>query len=40
MPVDGSESIVRAPDGIHLNEKGAKLLATSLLRRIGQDYVY
>jgi lysophospholipase L1-like esterase len=40
MTVDGTESIVRAPDGIHLNQKGAKLLAITLLRRIGQDYVY
>ena len=40
MDVNGTPTIVRAPDGIHLNEKGAKLLAGTLLERIRQDFVY
>lgn len=40
MAVDGAETIVRAPDGIHLNERGSKLLAARLLEQIRQDYVY
>ena len=40
MTVNGVESIVRQPDGIHLNEKGAKLLAATLLNQIRQDFVY
>jgi hypothetical protein len=40
MPVAGAETIVRAPDGIHLNERGARLLATTLLEQIRKDYEY
>ena len=40
MPIDGTETIVRAPDGIHLNERGSRLLATMLLTQIRTDYVY
>jgi hypothetical protein len=40
MTVGGVESIVRRPDGIHLNEKGAALLAEALLKQIRQDFVY
>jgi hypothetical protein len=40
MPVDGKETIVRAPDGIHLNERGSRLLAATLLQQIRQDYVF
>ena len=40
MKVGGVESIVRQPDGIHLNEKGAGLLASTLLKEIRQDFVY
>ena len=40
MPVDGKETIVRAPDGIHLNERGSRLLAAMLLQQIRQDYVF
>jgi hypothetical protein len=40
MKVNGVESIVRQPDGIHLNQKGAGLLAATLLKQIRQDFVY
>jgi hypothetical protein len=40
MKVGGVESIVRQPDGIHLNQKGAGLLAATLLKQIRQDFVY
>ena len=40
MTVGGVESIVRRPDGIHLNEKGSALLAAALLKQIRQDFVY
>jgi hypothetical protein len=40
MKVGGVESIVRQPDGIHLNEKGAGLLASTLLQQIRRDFVY
>jgi hypothetical protein len=32
--------IVRASDGIHLNDAGAELLAEAVLNRINQDFVY
>jgi hypothetical protein len=32
--------IVRASDGIHLNEAGAQLLADSVLDRLNDDFVY
>jgi hypothetical protein len=32
--------IVRASDGIHLNDAGAELLAQAVLDRINQDFVY
>jgi hypothetical protein len=40
MPIDGVQTIVRRPDGIHLNDAGAALLAKLVLARIGQDYVF
>ena len=40
MPVNGADTIVRASDGIHLNETGANLLAGVVLDRIRQDFVY
>jgi len=38
MPVGGREQIVRNPDGIHLNEQGAELLADVLQRRLGESF--
>jgi len=40
MPVDGTDTIVRASDGIHLNETGANLLAGVVLDRIREDFDY
>jgi len=40
MSVHGSETIVRQPDGIHLNDAGANLLADTLLTRLRQDFVF
>jgi len=40
MTVGGRRTIVRAPDGIHLNEAGSKLLADMVLGRIGQHRTY
>lgn len=40
MPVGGTDTIVRASDGIHLNEAGSSLLAAVVLRRLGQDFTY
>jgi lysophospholipase L1-like esterase len=40
MPVNGTDTIVRASDGIHLNETGANLLAGVVLDRIRQDFDY
>jgi hypothetical protein len=38
MEIDGSNTIVRQPDGVHLNEAGSDLLAKMVLERIGQDF--
>ncbi len=38
MPIDGEETIVRQPDGIHLNDTGAAFLADIVIKRIGQDF--
>jgi hypothetical protein len=40
ITVDGRRRIVREPDGIHLNDEGAGLLAESVLARLGQDFSY
>lgn len=40
IAVDGERRIVRAADGIHLNEEGAGLLAESVLARLSQDFSY
>ncbi len=40
MKVDGSQTIVREADGIHLNEAGSSLLAGVVLNRIGEDFTY
>lgn len=38
MPVDGQETIVRQPDGIHLNQAGASIAADQVLRLMRADY--
>ena len=38
MKINGKETIVRASDGIHLNEPGSKLLAENVLGRINRDF--
>jgi len=40
MPVNGTDTIVRQPDGIHLNDAGADLLATIVLGRMRQDFAF
>jgi len=40
IDVDGRRRIVRAADGIHLNDEGAGLLAETVLARLGQDFDY
>jgi len=39
LEIGGRERLVRDPDGIHLNERGAELLADRLLERLGRDFV-
>jgi hypothetical protein len=38
MPIDGEDTIVRQPDGIHLNDTGAALLTRIVLDRMSQDF--
>ncbi len=38
MEVDGSEELVRDPDGIHLNETGAEVAADVVLDAIAEDF--
>ena len=40
MAIDGEDRIVRNPDGIHLNDAGAALLAQTVLARLQEDFVY
>lgn len=40
MPVGGAQTIVRAADGIHLNDAGASLLSGIVLNRIRRDFTY
>jgi hypothetical protein len=40
MPVNGAQTIVRAADGIHLNDAGSSLLAGIVLNRIRADFTY
>jgi hypothetical protein len=40
MAVNGAQTIVRAADGIHLNDAGASLLAGVVLNRIRRDFTY
>ena len=38
MPVDGRETLVREPDGIHLNAAGARLALDVVLQRLRTDF--
>jgi hypothetical protein len=38
MPVGGRNTIVRRPDGIHLNDAGARLAATDVMARLRDDF--
>ncbi|MFN8217345.1 MAG: GDSL-type esterase/lipase family protein [Solirubrobacterales bacterium] len=38
MEIDGTETIVREPDGIHLNRAGSALAAEIVEREIGRDF--
>ena len=40
MDIDGRERIVRAADGIHLNDAGASLLAEIVLGALRRDFVF
>jgi hypothetical protein len=38
MPVDGVDTVVREPDGIHLNEAGAQVLAKAIAAQLVADF--
>jgi hypothetical protein len=38
MPVNGRNTIVREPDGIHLNEAGAGVAADIVIARLKADF--
>jgi hypothetical protein len=38
MPIDGRDTIVRRPDGIHLNEAGSRLAAGIVVARLRDDF--
>ena len=38
IEVDGSETIVRESDGIHLNEAGSAIAADLVIQRLDQDF--
>jgi lysophospholipase L1-like esterase len=40
MSINGTQTIVRQADGIHLNEAGSSLLATVVLEAIKQNFTY
>jgi len=40
MEVDGSEEIVREPDGIHLNQTGSGLAADQVEEALERDFTY
>jgi len=40
MSVNGRDRIVRAADGIHLNEAGAQVLSDTVMARLGEDFTY
>jgi lysophospholipase L1-like esterase len=40
MSIEGTQTIVREPDGIHLNAAGSRMLARYVLADLAQDYTY
>jgi lysophospholipase L1-like esterase len=38
MEIDGRRQIVREPDGVHLNARGAELAADAVLEAIRRDF--
>ena len=40
ITIDGKETIVREPDGIHLNEEGSSLAADLVLQAVDKDFDY
>ena len=40
MSVGGRDRIVRAADGIHLNDAGAGVLSETVLARLREDFAY
>jgi hypothetical protein len=38
MPIDGRTTIVRRPDGIHLNDAGSRLAADAVVARLRDDF--
>jgi lysophospholipase L1-like esterase len=38
MPVDGVDTVVREPDGMHLNEAGAQVLAKAIAAQLVADF--
>jgi hypothetical protein len=38
MPVDGVDTVVREPDGMHLNEAGARVLAKAIAAQLLADF--
>ena len=40
ISIDGRQTIVRMPDGIHLNEDGSSVAADQVLGAIDRDFDY
>ncbi len=40
IPIDGKDTIVRMPDGIHLNEDGSSVAADMVLQAVSRDFKY
>jgi lysophospholipase L1-like esterase len=40
MPIGGVNTIVREPDGVHLNDAGSRLLAGYALGKLARDFTY
>jgi len=40
IPIGGNQTIVRMPDGIHLNEDGSSVAADLVLQAIDRDFDY
>ena len=38
MELDGRRALVREPDGIHLNERGAQLAADAVVEALRRDF--